>query len=144
MDLSDEIYIKLKPEMKKVFTSYVNDIKDLTIVLDVYNVIHNLKSPMMDKLPFINDLKDFNIVNIIFDDIIAESEFSTEMIRIYNNILANKLGNDDIDINNNKLNTNNINRSTRESRKRKCNNQESDISNIQKTSIIKSSSKKLK
>ena len=65
------------------------------------------------------------------------------MIRIYNNILANKLDNDDIDIDNNKLNTNNLNQNTRKSRKRKCNNEESDISNIQETSIINSSSKQL-
>ena len=95
----------------------------------------------MDKLSFLNDLKDFNIVNTICDDIVVELEFSTEMIRIYNNILAKTLDYGDIDINNNKLNTNNLNRSTRKSRKRKCNNQESDVSNIQETSIIKSSSK---
>ena len=92
----------------------------------------------MDKLPFIRELKDFNIVDTIFGDIIAESEFSTEMIRICNNILSNKLDNDDIDINNNKLNTNNINQYSRKSRKIKCNNKESDISNIQKSSMINS------
>ena len=144
MNLSNELYIKLTSVMKKVFTSYANDVKDLTTVLDFYNVFHNLKSPMMDKLPFINDLKNFNSVNTIFNDIVAGSEFSTEMIRIYSNILANKLDNDDIDINNNKLNRNNLTRRTRESRERKCNNQESNISNSRYTSIIKSSSKKLK
>ena len=39
MDLSDEFYIKLKSEMKKVFTSYANDVTDLTTALDFYNVI---------------------------------------------------------------------------------------------------------
>ena len=53
INISDEFYIKLKPEMKIVFTSYVNDVIDLTAVLDFYNVFKNLKSPMMDKLPFI-------------------------------------------------------------------------------------------
>ena len=57
--------------MKKVFTSYANDVIDLTTVLGFYNIIRNLKSPMMDKLTFLNNLKDFNIVNKIFDDIIA-------------------------------------------------------------------------
>ena len=100
MDLSDDFYIKLKSEIKNLFTLYANDVKDLTTVLDFYNVIQNLKTLMMDKLPFINDLKDFNVVNTLFDDIVVEIEFSTEMIRIYNIILANKLNNDDIDINN--------------------------------------------
>ena len=63
------------------------------------------------------------------------------MIRIYNNILSNKLDNNDIDISDKKLNTNNINQCTRKSRKRKCNNNEPDISNIQETSIINLSSK---
>ena len=63
----------------------------------------------MDKLSCIKGLKDFNIVDTIFDEIIAESEFSTEMIRIYNDILSNKLDNDDIDINNNKLDTIHLN-----------------------------------
>ena len=100
MDLSDDFYIKLKSEIKNLFTLYANDVKDLTTVLDFYNVIQNLKTLMMDKLPFINDLKEFNVVNTLFDDIVVETEFSTEMIRIYNNILAKKLNNDDIDINN--------------------------------------------
>ena len=130
--------------MKKVFTSYANNVTDLTTLLDFYNVFQNLKSPMMDKLPFIKELKDFNIVDTIFCYIIAESEFSTEMIRIYNNILSNMLDNDDIDINNNKLNTINRNEGTRRSRERKFNIKDSDISNIKETSIIISSSKQLK
>ena len=118
--------------------------KRLDNLTGFFNVIHNLKLLMMDKLPFINDNKNFNVVNTLFDDIIAKTAFSTEMIRIHNSILANKLDNDDMDINNNKLNTNNLTWSTRESRKRKCNNKESDISNIQESSIIKSSSKRFK
>ena len=137
--------------MKKVFISYANDVKDLTILLEFFNVIHKLKFPMMEDLPFINDKKDFNIVTTLFDDIVGEVKFSTEIIRIYNNILAIKLDNDqsidlmkcdDIDIN--KLNTNNLTQSTRKSRKRKCNNKESDFSNIQQTYIIKSAFKKFK
>ena len=38
MNVSDKFYIKLKSEMKKVFTSYANNVTDLTIVLDFYNV----------------------------------------------------------------------------------------------------------
>ena len=53
-------------------------------------------------------LKTLIFFNTLYDDIVAETEFSTEMIRIYNNILANKLDNDDIDINNNKLSTNDL------------------------------------
>ena len=75
--------------------------------------------------------------------------FFTEIIRIYNNILANKLDNDQLidlkkynDNDINKLNTNNHTQSTMESRKRKYNNKESDFSNIQRTSTIKSSFKK--
>ena len=91
------------------------------------------------------------MVNTLFDDIVEEIEFSTEMIRIYKNILANKLDNDQLidlkkcdDIDINKLNTNNFTQSTKESRKRKFNNKKSDISNIQQTYIIKSSFKSLK
>ena len=91
------------------------------------------------------------MVNTLFDDIVEEIEFSTEMIRIYKNILANKLDNDQLidlkkcdDIDINKLNTNNFTQSTKESRKRKFNNKKSDISNIQQTYIIKSSFKNLK
>ena len=102
--------------MKKVFISYANDVTDLTAVLDFYNVFQNLKSPMMDKLSWIKGLKDFNVVDTIFDEISAESEFSTEMIRIYNNIMSNKLDNDDIDNKNNDLNTVNFNKGTRKSR----------------------------
>ena len=144
INISDEFYIKLKPEMKIAFTSYVNDVIDLTAVLDFYNVFKNLKSPMIDKLPFIKELKDVNIIDTVFCYIIAESEFSTEMIRICNNILSNKLDNDDIDINNNKLNTINLNQGTMKSRKRKCNIKDSDITNNQETSITISSSKQLK
>ena len=39
MNVSDKFYIKLKSEMKKVFTSYANDVTDLTTALDFYNVI---------------------------------------------------------------------------------------------------------
>ena len=130
--------------MKKVFTSYENDVTDLTTILDFYNVFQNLKSPMMDKLSCVKGLNYFNIVDTIFDGIFTESEFSTEMIRIYNNILSDKLDNDDIDINNNKLNTINLNQGTRKSRKRKCNIKNSDITNNQETSIVISSYKQLK
>ena len=44
----DDLYIKLKPEMKKVFISYANNVTYLTTVLDFHNVIQKLKSPMMD------------------------------------------------------------------------------------------------
>ena len=130
--------------MKKVFTSYANNVTDLTTLLDFYNVFQNLKSPMMDKLPFIKELKDFNIIDTIFDDKIAESEFSTEMIRIYNNIMSNKLDNDDIDNKNNDLNIINLNKNTRKLKKRKCNIKDSDIINNQETLITISSSKQLK
>ena len=101
---SDDFDLKLKPEMKKVFISYANDVTYLTTVLDFYNVFQNLKSPMMDKLSWIKGFKDSNAVDAIFDEINAESEFSTEVIRIYNNIMSNKLDNDDIDNKDNDLN----------------------------------------
>ena len=50
---------------------------------------------------------------MIYDEISAESEFSTEMIRIYNIILSNKLDKDDIDNKNNDLSTINLNKSKR-------------------------------
>ena len=43
-----------------------------------------------------------------YDDIIEDKVFSDEMIRIYNNILSNKLDNDNIDNNNNDVNTNHL------------------------------------
>ena len=48
--LSEDLYNKLKPEMKKVFISYANDVTNLKTVLDFHNVFLKLKSPMMDEL----------------------------------------------------------------------------------------------
>ena len=56
MNISDEYNIKLKSEMKKVFTSYANDVTELTTVLDFYFVIQ-FKSPIMVKLPVYRTLK---------------------------------------------------------------------------------------
>ena len=98
----------------------------------------------MDKLSCIKGLRDFNVVDTIFDEISAISEFSTEMIRIYNNIMSNKLDNDDIDNKNNDLNIINLNKNTRKLKKRKCNIKDSDIINNQETLITISSSKQLK
>ena len=63
---------------------------------------------MMDKLSFTQNIKHFNIVNTIYDEIIEDKEFTDEMIRMYNNILSNKLDNDGIDNNSNDVNTNNL------------------------------------
>ena len=62
INISDDFYIKLKPEIKKVFTSYANNVTDLTTVLDLYNVFQNSKLPMMDKLSCTKGLKYFNVV----------------------------------------------------------------------------------
>ena len=62
INVLDDFYIKLKPEMKKLFISYANDVTDLTTVLDFYNAFQNLKSPMMDKLSYIKVLKDFYLL----------------------------------------------------------------------------------
>ena len=51
------------------------------------------------------------------------------MIRIYNNILSNKLDNDNIDNNNNDMNTNHLVLNGRKSLKRKCNDEVHPISN---------------
>ena len=143
INVSDDLYIKLKPEMKKVFILYVNDVTDLIIVLDFHNVIQNLKSPMMDNLSFIKNIKHFNVVNTIYDEISADSEFSNEMIRMYNNILSNKLDNDDIGINN-KSWIQLILIKAQKNQGKKCNIKDSYIKNNQETSIIISSSKQLK
>ena len=116
INVSDDLYIKLKPEMKKLFISYANDVTDLITVLDFNNVIQNLKSPTMDNLSCIQSLKHCIVVNTVYDKISVESEFSKEMSRMYNNIMSNKLDNDDIDINNNTLNTINLNQGTRKTR----------------------------
>ena len=42
------------------------------------------------------------------------------MIKMYNNFLSNKLDDDDIDNKNNDLNTINLHKDARKSRKRKC------------------------
>ena len=62
--------------MKKVFTSYANDVTALTTVLDFHNEILNLKLPMMDNLSFIQNVKHFNVVNTIYDKINGDKEFS--------------------------------------------------------------------
>ena len=127
---SENLYIKLKPKMKKVFISYANDVTDLTTVLDFHNVILKLKSPMMDNLSFTQNVTHFNVVNTIYDEIIEDTEFSDEMIRMYNNILSNKLDNDDIDNINNDVHTNNLISNKRKSLNRKCND---DANNIKRT-----------
>ena len=61
---------------------------------------------MMDHLSFTQNGTHFNVVNTIYDEIIEDTEFSDGIIRIYNNILSNKLDNDDIDNINNDVHTN--------------------------------------
>ena len=106
--LSEDSYIKLKPEMKKVFILYAIDVTDLTTLLAFHNVILSLKSSMMDDLSFTQNIKHFHVVNTIYDEIIENKEFSDETIRMYNTILSNKLDNDEMDNNNNDVNTNNL------------------------------------
>ena len=60
----------------------------------------------MDHLSFTQNGTHFNVVNTIYDEIIEDTEFSDGIIRIYNNILSNKLDNDDIDNINNDVHTN--------------------------------------
>jgi len=84
-------------------------------------VILKLKSPIMKTLSFSHNVSHVNVVNTIYDDIIEDKVFSDVMIRIYNNILSNKLDNDDIDNNNNDVNTNNLVSNERKAVKRKCN-----------------------
>ena len=136
INIADDLYITLKPEMMNVFISYVNDVTDLTTVLDFHIIILNLKLPMMDNLSYIQNVKHFNIVNTIYNEISADSEFSNEMIRMYNNILSNKLDNDDIDNNNNDVNANNLVSNIRKSRKRKCNNDPDNVNNDMNTKMF--------
>ena len=104
-----------------MFISYANGVTDLTTVMDFHNAILNLKSTMMDNLSFIQNIKHFNVVNTIYDEIIEDKKISDEMIRMYNNILSNKLDNDDIDNNNDDVNTNTLVSNKRKSIIRKCN-----------------------
>ena len=85
---------------------------------------------MMDNLSFTQNVTHFNVVNTIYDEIIEDTEFSDEMIRMYNNILSNKLDNDDIDNINNDVHTNNLISNKRKSLNRKCND---DANNIKRT-----------
>ena len=147
IDLSEGLYIKLNQEMKKVLISYVNDVTDLTTVLDFHNVILKLKSPIMDKLSFTHNVTHINVVNTIYDEIIEDKEFSDEMIIMYNNILSNKLDNDDIDNNNNNnVNTNNLVSNKRKSLKRKynddANNKNNDLNTKTLYPIVRKSKKK--
>ena len=75
----------------------------------------------MKKLSFTHKFSHVNVINTVYDDIIEDKVFSGERIRIYNNILSNKLDNDDIDNNNNDVNTNHLVSNERKSLKRKCN-----------------------
>ena len=43
---------------------------------------------MMEILSFKKNVKDHNVVHILFDEIALKKEFSTEIIRSYNIILA--------------------------------------------------------
>ena len=105
---------------------------------------------MVDKLSCIKGPKDVNVVDTIFDEISAESKFYTEMIRMYNNILSNKLDNDDIDNKNNDLNTINFNKGTRKARctfssskqLKKTINKKNISTLIKKTLITKNNNKK--
>ena len=54
IEVSDEICIELKIEMKEFVITFDNEVKDLTYVLDFFIVMHTLKHPMMDKLAIIN------------------------------------------------------------------------------------------
>ena len=94
----------------------------------------------MDKLSFTQNVKHFNIVNTIYDKIIEDKEFSDEMIRMYNNILSNKLDNDDIDNKNNDVTTNNLVSNKRKSLKRKCNddanNKNNNVNKLKKNSYL--------
>ena len=90
------MYIELKIKMKDIFITFSNEVKDLTFVLDFFNLIHTLKHPMMAKLAIIKTLKDNNNVDIVNDEIVPDKDFSNEMIRSYNIILANKLDNDNL------------------------------------------------
>ena len=122
--------------MLKVFISYTNDVTDLTTVLDFHNVILNLKLPMMDNLSFIHNIKHFSVVNTIYDEISEDKAFSDEMIRMYNNIMFNKLDDDDIDNNNNDVNTNNLVSNLRKSMKIKCNDDPANKNNDKNTKNV--------
>ena len=76
---------------------------------------------MMDNLSFTQNVTHFNVVNTIYDEIIDDTEFSDEMIRMYNNILSNKLDNDDIVNNNDDVHSNNLVSNKRNSLKTRCN-----------------------
>ena len=134
--------------MKKVFISYANDVTDLTTVLDFHNVILKLKSAMMDRLSFTQNVTHFNVVNTTYDKIIEDTEFSDEMIRMYNNILFNKLDDDDIDNNNNNndVNTNNLVSNLRKSMKIKYNddpaNENNDVNTKNVYPILRKSRKR--
>ena len=54
IEVSNEMYIELKIEMKEFVITFANEVKDLTYVLNFFNVMHTLKHPMMAKLAIIN------------------------------------------------------------------------------------------
>jgi len=95
----------------------------------------------MEKLSFMKkNVKNDNVVDILFDMIFLEKEFSAEMIRNYNIILANKLDNDILverkkldEANISKLNKNNSTLRSRTVGKVKCNNKEPVIPPVQKS-----------
>ena len=103
----------------------------MTTVLNFRNVILKLKSPMIDNLSFTQNITHFNVVNTIYDEIIEDTEFSDEKIRMYNNIISNKLDNDHIDKINSDVHTNNLISNKRKSLKRKC----SDDANNEKNNV---------
>ena len=100
----------------------------------------------MDHLSFTQNGTHYNVVNTIYDEIIEDTEFSDEMIRIYSNILSNKLDNHNIDNINNDVHTKNLISNKRKSLKRKCNddayNKKNDV-NTKKINPISWKSRKI-
>ena len=103
--------------------------------------------PMIKKIFHNVILKLKSLIMKIYHDIIKDNVFSDEMIRIYNNILSNKLDNDNIDNNNNDVNPYHLVLNGRKSLKRKYNDEVHPIeqkSRTKNTLICENSNKKKK
>ena len=75
MELSDNLHIKLKEEMKNELISYVNGKKYLKKLKDFHNIILQLKPPIMKKLSLSHDPSHLKVIKTLYHDIIKERVF---------------------------------------------------------------------
>ena len=85
----------LKIRMKQRLLKYTTEVNDITRQLDFFTVMDKLKYNIISNLIFIKTEDEKTIIDIIYDEIIEDDIFVQEMTTSCNNILSNKLDNDE-------------------------------------------------